>query len=96
MAFGHSGRFAPPRRDLRAVESRAKIAEEGGAEQTDMLHGSINHVSVTVSDLPLAMRFLALLEFLGFGVGAIFHDERSGHDLTPGSRAGRRDPGRNH
>ena len=48
-----------------------------------MLHGSINHVSVTVSDLAEAMQFFGpLLEFLGYTVGQIFHDERSGHDLT--------------
>ena len=48
-----------------------------------MLHGSINHVSITVSDLPTAMRFFGpLLEFLGYTVGAIFHDDRSNHDLT--------------
>ncbi len=48
-----------------------------------MLHGSINHVSITVSDLPKAMRFLTpLLEFLGYTVGKIFHDNRSDHDLT--------------
>ena len=48
-----------------------------------MLLGSINHVSITVSDLPGAMRFFGpLLEFLGYAVGQIFHDSRSGHDLT--------------
>jgi catechol 2,3-dioxygenase-like lactoylglutathione lyase family enzyme len=48
-----------------------------------MLHGSINHVSITVSDLATAMRFFGpLLEFLGYMVGEIFHDERSDHDLT--------------
>lgn len=48
-----------------------------------MLHGSINHVSLTVSDLPGAMRFFRpLLGFLGYTVGQVFHDERSGHDLT--------------
>ena len=48
-----------------------------------MLHGSINHVSITVSDLPRAMAFLGpLLDFLGYDVGGIFHDDRSGHDLT--------------
>ena len=48
-----------------------------------MLHGSINHVSITVSNLPEAMRFFGpLLEFLGYTVGQIFRDERSGHDLT--------------
>ena len=35
-----------------------------------MLHGSINHVSVTVSDLDRAMEFFApLLEFLGYRTG---------------------------
>jgi glyoxylase I family protein len=48
-----------------------------------MLHGSINHVSITVSDLSAAMRFFGpLLEFLGYTLGEIFPDERSGHDLT--------------
>jgi catechol 2,3-dioxygenase-like lactoylglutathione lyase family enzyme len=48
-----------------------------------MLHGSINHVSITVSDLPKAMEFFGpLLEFLGYTVGKIFHDHRSDHDLT--------------
>src|SRR5262249_29794219 len=48
-----------------------------------MLHGSINHVSITVSDLARAMRFFApLLEFLEFSVGETFRDTRSGHDLT--------------
>jgi glyoxylase I family protein len=36
------------------------------------LHGSINHVSITVSDLPEAMRFFGpLLKFLGYTVGAV-------------------------
>jgi glyoxylase I family protein len=48
-----------------------------------MLHGSINHVSITVSDLPEAMRFFApLLERLGYTVGSIMHDSRTHHDLT--------------
>ena len=48
-----------------------------------MLHGSINHVSITVSDLPKAMAFFGpVLEFLGYTVGAIFHDDRSHRDLT--------------
>jgi catechol 2,3-dioxygenase-like lactoylglutathione lyase family enzyme len=35
-----------------------------------VLHGSINHVSITVSDLDAAMVFLTpILEFLGFRVG---------------------------
>lgn len=48
-----------------------------------MLHGSINHVSITVSDLVRAMEFFGpLLQFLGYEVGAIVHDPRSDHDLT--------------
>ena len=48
-----------------------------------MLHGSINHVSITVTDLPKAMEFFGpLLEFLGYTVGEIMHSESSGHDLT--------------
>jgi catechol 2,3-dioxygenase-like lactoylglutathione lyase family enzyme len=48
-----------------------------------MLHGSINHVALTVSDLPRAMTFFGpLLEFLGYTVASIMHDPRSGHDLT--------------
>jgi glyoxylase I family protein len=48
-----------------------------------MLHGSINHVSITVSELRKAMEFFApLLELLGYSVGAIVHDPRSNHDLT--------------
>lgn len=48
-----------------------------------MLHGSIDHISITVSDLPKAMQcFGSLLEFLGDTVGEIFRDDRSGHDLT--------------
>ena len=48
-----------------------------------MLHGSLNHVSLTVSDLPRAMEFFGpFLRFLGYTVGSIGHDDRSGHDLT--------------
>jgi catechol 2,3-dioxygenase-like lactoylglutathione lyase family enzyme len=48
-----------------------------------MLHGSINHISITVGDLPKAMEFFApLLEFLGYTVGPVTHDPRSNHDLT--------------
>ena len=48
-----------------------------------MLHGSINHVSITVSDLREAMRFFGpFLGFLGYTVGAIEHDPRSRHDLS--------------
>jgi len=37
-----------------------------------MLLGSINHVSITVTDLEAAMRFFGpLLEFIGYTVGAI-------------------------
>jgi glyoxylase I family protein len=47
-----------------------------------MLNGSINHVSITVSDLPHAMRFFGpLLSHLGYAVGQIFRS-RSGSDLT--------------
>ncbi len=47
-----------------------------------MLLGSINHVSITVSDLPKAMRFFRpLLEALGYTVGEIFRS-RSGADLA--------------
>ncbi len=48
-----------------------------------MLLGSINHVSITVSDLPKAMAFLGpVLRFLGYRVGEVLHDPRSHHDLT--------------
>ena len=48
-----------------------------------MLHGSINHVSITVSDLPKAMEFFGpLLDVLRYTVGSIDHDSRSNHDLT--------------
>jgi catechol 2,3-dioxygenase-like lactoylglutathione lyase family enzyme len=47
-----------------------------------MLLGSINHVSITVTDLPAAMKFFRpLLEFMGYTVGEIFQS-RSGSDLT--------------
>ena len=46
------------------------------------LHGSINHVSITVSDLPEAMKFFGpLLKFLGYTVGAV-RRSRAGGDLT--------------
>jgi catechol 2,3-dioxygenase-like lactoylglutathione lyase family enzyme len=43
-----------------------------------MLHGSINHVSVSVSDLDEAMRFFGpLLEFLGYTRGEVLdYDDR--------------------
>jgi glyoxylase I family protein len=48
-----------------------------------MLHGSINHVSITVSDLGRAMEFFGpVLNFLGYTVGHVEHDHRSNHDLT--------------
>jgi catechol 2,3-dioxygenase-like lactoylglutathione lyase family enzyme len=41
-----------------------------------MLHGSINHVSVTVSDLDQAMAFFApVLDFLGYAVGEVLPHE---------------------
>jgi pimeloyl-ACP methyl ester carboxylesterase len=48
-----------------------------------VLQGSINHVSITVSDLRSAMAFFGpLLEFLGYTVGEITYDRRSLHELT--------------
>src|SRR5712692_1434671 len=50
---------------------------------TPGLHGSINHVSITVSNLPEAMKFFEpLLKFLGYTVGGIFQDTRTGGRLT--------------
>lgn len=47
------------------------------------LHGSINHVSITVSDLQAAMKFFGpILKFLGYTVGGIFDDTRTGGRLT--------------
>ena|SRR5215472_10477677 len=47
-----------------------------------MLLGSINHVSITVSDLPKAMEFFRpFLEFLGYTVGEIMKS-RTYADLT--------------
>ncbi len=47
------------------------------------LLGSINHVSVTVSDLAEAMKFFGpFLKFLGYSVGEIFQDTRTGGRLT--------------
>ena len=47
------------------------------------LHGSINHVSITVSDLAEAMKFFGpMLKFLGYTVGGIFDDNRIGGRLT--------------
>ena len=46
------------------------------------LHGSINHLSITVSDLPDAMKFFGpLLKFLGYTVGAV-QASRAGAQLT--------------
>ncbi len=48
-----------------------------------MLHGSINHVSITVSDLPAAMEFFGpFLEFLGYTVGSIDHYGPADTELT--------------
>ncbi len=48
-----------------------------------MLHGSINHVSITVSDLPAAMEFFGpFLEFLGYTVGSIAHYAPADTELT--------------
>ena len=48
-----------------------------------MLHGSINHVSLTVSDLDEAMRFLGpVLSFLGFELGETLRERSAGTRLT--------------
>lgn len=48
-----------------------------------MLLGSINHVSVTVSDLDAAMGFFRpVLEFLGFTIGDVIRNESAGTVLT--------------
>ena len=45
------------------------------------LHGTINHVALTVSDLDTAMRFLGpLLAFFGFGAGRVM--QHAGTRLT--------------
>lgn len=58
------------------------MAEPASVPKPDF-HGSINHVSITVSDLPAAMKFFGpLLKFLGYTVGGIFDDNRTGGRLT--------------
>ena len=48
-----------------------------------MLHGSINHVSVTVSDLDEAMTFVGpVLEFLGYTRGEVLRNDSAGTRLT--------------
>ena len=48
-----------------------------------MLQGSINHVSVTVSDLEAAMAFFRpLLEFLGYSPGGVLENPSTGTRLT--------------
>ena len=48
------------------------MAERASVPKPDLL-GSINHVSITVSDLPEAMKFFGpLLKFLGYTVGENF------------------------
>jgi catechol 2,3-dioxygenase-like lactoylglutathione lyase family enzyme len=48
-----------------------------------MLHGSINHVSVTVTHLEDAMKFFGpVLEFLGYAKGEVLRDESAGTRLT--------------
>jgi catechol 2,3-dioxygenase-like lactoylglutathione lyase family enzyme len=48
-----------------------------------MLHGSINHVGIVVSDLPEAMRFFGpMLRFLGYEVGAVTHYAPAGTQLV--------------
>ena len=44
-----------------------------------MLQGSINHVSITVTDLREAMKFFGpMLEFLGYTVGEVIEDTSGG------------------
>ena len=48
-----------------------------------MLHGSINHVSVTVRDLDQAMVFFSpILRFLGYSIGEVMHYESADTRLT--------------
>jgi catechol 2,3-dioxygenase-like lactoylglutathione lyase family enzyme len=48
-----------------------------------VLHGSINHLSITVSKLEEAMAFFGpVLEFLGFTRGEILSDDSAGTRLT--------------
>ena len=48
-----------------------------------MLQGSINHISIVVSDLRHALKFFnPLLEFLGYSPGEIIRDRFSGQELT--------------
>ncbi len=59
------------------------MAEPAPSAPKPDLHGSINHVSITVSDLPQAMKFFRpMLKFLGYTVGGIFADNRTGGRLT--------------
>ena len=49
------------------------------------LHGSLNHVSITVADIEAAMEFFGpLLEFLGYSIGAIssYKDHRLAFNLN--------------
>ncbi len=46
-----------------------------------MLQGSINHISITVSDLPEALKFFTpLLEFLGYVSEGIIRDNFPGRN----------------
>jgi hypothetical protein len=48
-----------------------------------ILQGSVNHVSITVSDLPGALKFFTpLLEFLGYVCEGIIRDNFSGQELV--------------
>jgi glyoxylase I family protein len=55
-----------------------------------MLRGSINHVSLTVSNLSEAMKFFKpFLEFLGYAIGEVIQDRNGQHltvNILPGIR----------
>jgi glyoxylase I family protein len=64
------------------MRSNPTMAPPSSVPKPDV-HGSINHVSITVSDLPEAMKFFGpLLKFLGYTVGEIMQDTRTGGRLT--------------
>src|SRR5207253_10860237 len=66
-----------PRLHLRPEHKQRSRSEQ------PVLLGSINHVSITVSDLREAMKFFGpMLEFLDYTVGKIEHYRPAGTELT--------------